>query len=116
MVAAALNKAIMMSDMLKLRAIVKENEGEVRLMLPHPMETGQRRDSSGQLITAHHITSLILSLNGRPVIEGALDTAVSANPLFAFQFTGVKNGDELTVSWVDNMGQRGKAEAVFSPA
>ena len=55
-------------------------------------------------------------MNGRPVIEGGLGTAVSANPLFAFQIAGVKPGDRLAVSWLDNKGQRGNAEALFAAA
>ena len=103
-----------MSDPIKIRATVKGDEGEVRVLLPHPMESGQRRDAAGQLIPAHYITSVILSLNGKPVIEGALGTAVSANPLFAFQLAGVKAGDRLGVAWVDNKGQRGSAESSFT--
>ena len=70
-----------MSDPIKLRATVKDSTGEVRVLMPHPMESGLRRAPSGQLIPARHITSVVLSLNGRPVIEGALGSAVSANPL-----------------------------------
>ena len=95
-----------MSDPIKLRATVKGSTGEVRVLMPHPMESGLRRAPSGQLIPARHITSVVLSLNGRPVIEGALGSAVSANPLFAFQLEGVKAGDRLTVAWQDNTGQR----------
>ena len=97
-----------MSDPIKLRATVKDSTGEVRVLMPHPMESGLRRAPSGQLIPARHITSVVLSLNGRP--------AVSANPLFAFQLEGVKAGDQLAVAWRDNTGQRGNAEAVFSAA
>ena len=103
-----------MPDPIKIRATVKGDEGEVRVMLPHPMESGQRRDAASQLIPAHYITSVIVSLNGKPVIEGALGTAVSANPLFAFQLAGVKAGDRLAVAWVDNKGQRGSAESSFT--
>ena len=70
--------------------------------------------ADGQPLPAHFITSVTLSINGRPVIEGALGTAVSANPLFGFQFAGVKAGDKLAVAWLDNKGQRGSAEAVFA--
>ena len=105
-----------MPDPIKLRATVKGNDGEVRVLMPHPMESGLRHDPSGQLIPAHYIVSVVLSLNGRPVIEGALGTAVSATPLFAFHLEGVKAGDRLAVSWVDNKGQRGSAEGVFSAA
>ena len=103
-----------MPDPIKIRATVKGDEGEVRVLLPHPMESGQRRDAASQLIPAHYITSVIVSLNGKPVIEGALGTAVSANPLFAFQLSGVKAGDRLGVAWADNKGQRGSAESTFA--
>lgn len=103
-----------MPDPIKIRATVRGDEGEVRVLLPHPMESGQRRDAAGQLIPAHYITSVIVSLNGKPVIEGALGTAVSANPLFAFQLAGIKAGDRLAVAWVDNKGQRGSAESSFA--
>jgi sulfur-oxidizing protein SoxZ len=48
------------------------------------------------------------------VIEGGLGTAVSANPLFGFQFAGVKAGDQVAIAWLDNKGQRGNAETVFA--
>ena len=57
-----------MPDPIKIRATVKGDEGEVRVLLPHPMESGQRRDPAGQLIPAHFITSVIISLNGKPMI------------------------------------------------
>jgi sulfur-oxidizing protein SoxZ len=103
-----------MPDPIKIRATVKGSDGEVRVLLPHPMESGLRRDAAGQLMPAHYITSVTLSLNGRPVIEGALGTAVSVNPLLAFQLTGVKAGDKLAVAWLDNKGQRGNAESTFT--
>lgn len=103
-----------MSDPIKIRATVKGSDGDVRILLPHPMESGLRRDPSGQALPAHYITSVIVSLNGRPVIEGGLGTAVSVNPLFAFQLTGVKAGDKLAVAWLDNKGQRGSAETTFT--
>ena len=103
-----------MPDPIKIRATVKGDAGDVRVLLPHPMESGQRRDGAWQAVPAHFITSVILSINGRPVIEGGLGTAVSANPLFGFQFAGVKAGDKVTIAWLDNKGQRGNAEALFA--
>lgn len=105
-----------MSEPIKIRATVKGSEGEVRVLMPHPMESGLRRDPSGQVLPAQYITSVILSLNGRPVVEGALGTAVSSNPLFAFQLLGVKAGDKVSVAWLDSKGQKGNAETSFSAA
>ena len=103
-----------MSEPIKIRATVKGTEGEVRVLMPHPMESGQRRDPAGQALPAQFITSITLSLNGRPVIEGALGTAVSTNPLFAFQLQGVKAGDKVSIAWLDNKGQKGNAEGAFA--
>lgn len=102
-----------MSDPIKIRTSIKGSEGEVRVLMPHPMETGLRKDPSGRIPPAHFIIQVSLSLNGRSVIEGALGTSVSANPLFAFQLKDVKAGDRVAVSWLDNTGQKGAAEAVF---
>ncbi|MDD3354917.1 thiosulfate oxidation carrier complex protein SoxZ [Zoogloea sp.] len=102
-----------MSEPIKIRATVKGTEGEVRVLLPHPMEPG-RRESSGPPQGAHYITAITLSLNGRAVIEAGLGTAISTNPLFAFLLNGVKAGDKLGVTWTDNKGQKGKGEATFS--
>ena len=105
-----------MSEPIKIRATIKGSEGEVRVLMPHPIESGLRRDPSGQVLPAQYITSVILSLNGRPVVEGALGTAVSSNPLFAFQLLGVKAGDKVSVAWLDSKGQKGDAETSFSAA
>ena len=105
-----------MSEPIKIRATIKGSEGEVRVLMPHPMESGLRRDPSGQVLPAQYITSVILSLNGRPVVEGALGTAVSSDPLFAFQLLGVKAGDKVSVAWLDSKGQKGNAETSFSAA
>lgn len=102
-----------MADPIKIRATLKGSTGEVRLLIPHPMESGLRHDPAGQTIPAHYITSMTLSLNGRPVIEAGLGTAVSANPQFAFQLQDVKAGDRIGVTWLDNHGQRGDAETTF---
>lgn len=102
-----------MADPIKIRATLKDSNGEIRLLIPHPMESGLRHDSAGQTIPAHYITSMTLSLNGRPVLEAGFGTAVSANPLFAFQLQNVKAGDKVGVAWLDSRGQQGNAETVF---
>lgn len=102
-----------MADPIKIRATLKGSTGEVRLLIPHPMESGLRHDPTGQPLPAHYITSMTLNLNGHPVLEAGFGTAVSANPLFTFQFQDVKAGDKLGLAWLDNRGQRGNTETVF---
>jgi hypothetical protein len=45
------------------------------------------------------------------VVDGHLNTAVSANPVFNFKVKGAKAGDKVVVNWTDNLGEKGTGEA-----
>jgi sulfur-oxidizing protein SoxZ len=95
-----------MAEQIKIRA---HNQGEVtdiRILMQHPMETGQRKDDKGQTFPAHFIQTFTVSLNGKPIINGQLNTSISKNPLFTFKARGIKAGDKLLVAWLDNGGDR----------
>jgi sulfur-oxidizing protein SoxZ len=95
-----------MAEQIKIRA---NNQGEVtdiRILMQHPMETGQRKDDKGQTFPAHFIQTFTVSLNGKPIINGQLNTSISKNPLFTFKARGIKAGDKLLVAWLDNGGDR----------
>jgi sulfur-oxidizing protein SoxZ len=90
---------------IKIRARLDGDRLELRTQLSHPMETGQRKDTSGRLVPAHFIQQIVITLNGTPVIEADCGPGLSANPNLAFRLRGAKVGDLLQVSWHDNRGQ-----------
>lgn len=97
----------------KIRTRTQEGMIEVLVLVNHPMETGLRKDkASGQAIPAHFIKELNLELNGKLAVEAKTGIGVSENPLLGFRFKNAKNGDKLKVSWKDNKGESGSAEAV----
>ena len=99
-----------MADQIKIRA---QNQGEttdIRILMQHPMETGQRKDDKGQSFPMHFIQTFTVSLNGKPIIDGQLNTSISRNPLFTFKARGIKAGDKLSVAWTDNSGDRRQDE------
>lgn len=95
-----------MGDQIKIRAQIQGEVTEVRILMQHPMETGLRKDDKGQTLPAQFIQSFTVSLNGKPIIDGQLNTSISKNPLFTFKARGVKSGDKLAVTWVDNTGDK----------
>ena len=99
-----------MGDQIKIRAQIQGDVTEVRILMQHPMETGQRKDDKGQTLPAQFIQSFTVSLNGKPIIDGQLNTSISKNPLFTFKARGVKSGDKLAVTWVDNTGDKRQDE------
>jgi sulfur-oxidizing protein SoxZ len=100
----------MMAEQIKLRAQIQGEITELRILLQHPMETGQRKDDKGMSVAVHFIQTFAISHGGKPLIEGQLNTSVSRNPLFAFRVRGIKAGDKLNVSWLDNLGERRQDE------
>lgn len=105
-----------MAEPMKIRAVVKGDVAEVRVLIAHPMETGQRKDAKGELVPLHFIQSVLVTFNGKPVYEGQWSQAVSRNPVFAVRIKGAKAGDKISVTWTDNKGDKRTDEATVAAA
>ena len=104
-----------MADPMKIRAEMKGDVAEIRVLMSHPMETGQRKDAkTGQLVPAHFIQHISASVGGSVVLDGQTGTAVSRNPVFGFRVKGAKAGDKVVITWKDNKGDTRTDEATIS--
>ncbi len=92
------------TDNMKMRAKLKGDVAEVKVLMSHPMETGRKKDDAGQLIPAHFVQLLTATLNGKTVLEAQWGTGISKNPYLTFRLKGAKVGDIITVTWHDNLG------------
>lgn len=99
-----------MAEPIKIRAQLQGDVADIRVLMQHPMETGQRKDDKGQTLPAHFIQTFTISLNGKAIIDGQLNTSISQNPLFTFKARGIKAGDKLSVAWTDNTGDKRQDE------
>ncbi len=95
-----------MAEPMKIRALLKGDVADIRVLVAHPMETGQRRDAAGSLVAAHFIQSMTVTHNGKPVYDGQWSQAVSRNPVFAVRIKGARVGDKVVVSWTDNKNDK----------
>jgi sulfur-oxidizing protein SoxZ len=103
-----------MADPMKIRATLQGDVAEVRVLMAHPMETGQRKDSSGNVIPLHFIETITATLNGKPVFEAKTTQAISRNPVFAFRVKGAKAGDKVAITWIDNKGEKRTDEVAIA--
>jgi len=103
-----------MADPMKIRAQLKGDVTEIRVLMGHPMETGQRKDAAGATVPAHFIQSMTVDVGGKRVVDGQIGTSVSRNPVFGFKVKGAKVGDKVVVSWVDNKGDKRSDEAAVA--
>ncbi len=105
-----------MSDSMKIRAQLKDGVTEIKVLVIHPMETGRRKNDSGEAVPAHFIQLLTAMLNGKPVLEAQWGTGISKNPYLTFRLKGAATGDKVAVKWLDNKGESGTIEtSVITP-
>ena len=69
-----------MPDPMRIRATEQPDGVDVRVLMSHEMEGGQRRDSAGKLVPAHFISNVTVTHNGKPVLTAEWGPAVSKNP------------------------------------
>lgn len=101
-----------MAEPMKIRATMAGDSADIKVLMNHPMETGQRKDAkTGQLIPAHFIQTVTAQLNGKTVLDAQWSQAISKNPFLGFKVKGAKAGDKVTVSWADNKGEKNSADA-----
>jgi sulfur-oxidizing protein SoxZ len=95
---------------MKMRAKLKGDITEVKVIISHPMETGRKKDDFGQIIPAHFIQLVTATLNDKPVLEMQWGTGISKNPYLTFYIKGAKIDDKITITWHDNLGKTASGE------
>jgi len=103
-----------MAGPMKMRATLGQGYTDVRVLMTHPMETGQRKDSDGKLVPVHFIQNVTVKVNGKSVVDAQISQAVSRNPVFSFRLKGGAKGDRIEVSWLDNHGESNSTEAAVA--
>lgn len=99
---------------IRIRAELSGDITDVKALISHSMETGQRKDAkTGELIPAHFIQEVNCELNGKTVLVAQWGVAVSKNPYLSYQFKGGKKGDKIKISWVDNKGDKDSEEGAI---
>ena len=103
-----------MADPMRIRASVVGDATEVKVLMNHEMETGQRKDAQGKTVPAWFIQNVTATWNGRTVLSAQWGPAISKNPFLSFKFKGGAKGDKVQVTWVDNKGETRTDEATIA--
>ena len=90
----------------RVRVPAKAKAGEIieiRTLISHEMESGQRRDPSGKIVPRRIINKFTAAFNGRVFFEADWRPAISANPYQAFFLKASESG-EFKFTWTDDDG------------
>jgi sulfur-oxidizing protein SoxZ len=85
------------------KQVKRDEPFEVKLLISHPMESGQRRDAMGQAIPRDIINSFICTYNDQEVLRADLFPAIAANPFLSLVVTAHESG-LLRMSFTDDHG------------
>lgn len=88
---------------------------EIKTLISHEMESGQRKDASGKVIPRQIINKFTAQFNGKVVFEADWYTSISANPYQSFFYKADESG-EFAFAWVDDNGQTYTATAKLAVA
>jgi len=80
---------------------------EIRSLVSHNMETGQRRDAAGAIIPRDIIKRFEAKFDGQTFFAMDLAAAISANPYIAFPFKVEKAGS-FEFTWTNDAGEERK--------
>ncbi len=76
---------------------------EVKALIQHVMETGNRKDPEGKPIPRSIIHTFKVTFEGQPVFGADWGSGISANPFVAFHFK-VPGPGTLEFTWIDDAG------------
>lgn len=103
-----------MADPMRVRATESGGVVDVKILMKHDMETGQRKDSSGKTIPPWHIAHVAIKAKDKEVFRGQFGTAISKDPFLNVKFKGAMKGDEVVVSWIDSKGESRTDKAIVT--
>lgn len=105
-----------MAEPMKIRATLQGDVADVRILMMHPMETGLRKDEKGNVVPLHFIQNVVVTHNGKVVLDAQWSQAVSRNPFLGLRVKGARAGDKIGVTWTDNKGDKRTDEVTVAAA
>ncbi len=78
---------------------------EVKALINHVMETGNRKDAEGKPIPRNIVAHLHRQVRGRGRVQRRVRPGISANPFIAF-YMRVPGPGEFEMTWIDDQNER----------
>jgi sulfur-oxidizing protein SoxZ len=78
---------------------------EVKALVAHIMETGQRKDAQGNTIPRKILNKFVATVAGKEVFSADFETAIAANPYIQFKFRATESGP-VVLTWTDDDGSK----------
>ena len=99
---------------IKMRAKITDGVTTVKVLISHPMDTGLvKNKKTGKKIPAHFIQEVVCMHKDTTIMTANWGAAISKNPYLSFKFKGAAAGDTISLSWVDNKGEKDSSDVAI---
>jgi sulfur-oxidizing protein SoxZ len=88
---------------------------EIKALIQHVMETGNRKDQNGNPIPRNIIHTFTATFAGETVFRAEFGSGIAANPYIAC-FMRVPRAGEYEMTWIDDQGEKTVEKATLSVA
>jgi sulfur-oxidizing protein SoxZ len=78
---------------------------EVKALVAHIMESGQRKDAEGKTIPRKILNKFTCTVAGKEVFSADFEPAIAANPYIQFKFKAMESGP-VVLTWIDDDGTK----------
>ena len=78
---------------------------EIKTLIQHVMETGQRKDATGKIVPRQIINAFSAKYAGMDLFSADMQPGISANPYISF-FLKVPGPGEFEFTWVEDGGNK----------
>ncbi len=86
------------------KSATKGEPFEIKTLINHKMESGQRKDKDGNKIPQLILNKFVASFNGAEVFSADWHAAIATNPYMAFHMIANESGT-LDLAWTDDNGE-----------
>jgi sulfur-oxidizing protein SoxZ len=76
---------------------------EIKTLISHPMESGYRVGTNGNMIPRDIIQRFVCTYNGEEIFRAELSPAIAANPFISF-FTVATESGRIAFEWTGDNG------------
>ncbi len=98
---------------ISIKAKQDDSVTTVKMLIRHPMETGQRKNEDGELVPINYIAKVsVLNADKQVIFNANWGPAMAKDPIMAFKSKALKKGEEITVIWQNHNGDEQKQNAV----
>ncbi len=97
----------MAAPSIKVKVPARAKKGdlvEIKTVIGHNMESGQRKDKQGNKIPRKIINTFVCTYNGAEVLRSEWQPAISANPYLSFFVKATESGT-IEMTWTDDDGK-----------